>query len=503
MFPSLTLIEEACEVSPAEAQLLQSPQAPIVLLRRRKPSVLSQNIAPGNPNLGVMLPSAPLHWLLLTDLGEPVVATSGNRMDEPICINEQEALTRLEGLADFFLVHDRPIVRHADDSIVRIMLGREQVLRRARGYAPLPVPIGADLRPTLAVGALLKNTVALSVGSQAFISQHIGDLEYKPALEAFEGVIQDFVRLYDTKPAQVSADLHPDYLSTQYAQESGLPLVQVQHHYAHVLACMAENEVQPPALGISWDGTGLGTDRTIWGGEFLRITEDSYERVGHLAQFRLPGGDQAAREPRRAALGLLFKVYGPELFKMKLPLLQQFRTEELSGFRRMLETSVNCPLTSSMGRLFDAVASLIGLRHETRYEGEAAMELEFLADRSTDLGNYPLHLVPGASAVAPWVMEADEMIREIVRDTHQGVDSAVIAAKFHNSLVDAVVAAARLAGEPKVVLSGGCFQNRRLSIGAIEQLQNAGFHPYWHQRVPPNDGGIALGQLVAAGRAST
>jgi hydrogenase maturation protein HypF len=342
MFPSLESVKAECEVSPLEERLLCSPEAPIVLLRKigNRQSAIGNSIAPGNPCLGAMLPYTPLHHLLLAELGFPVVATSGNLSDEPICTDEYEAFERLRDIADVFLVHNRPIVRHVDDSIVRVMLDRELVLRRARGYAPLPIQLRnaarGDARPTknpkseivLAVGAHLKNAVALLIGNQVFISQHIGDLETEQAHSAFRCVIADFEKLYAAKPQIVAADLHPDYLSTKFANElegrAGPPrpaaggaigtsrptIIGVQHHIAHVLSCMAENEIAPPALGVSWDGTGYGLDGMIWGGEFFLVTDESIERIAHLRPFCLPGGDKAVKEPRRTALGLLHEISG-------------------------------------------------------------------------------------------------------------------------------------------------------------------------------------------------
>ena len=357
---------------------------------------LAMSIAPWNPNLGVMLPYTPLHHLLLRELRFPVVATSGNLSDEPLCTDEHEALERLHGIADVFLVHDRPIVRHVDDSVVRVVLDRELVLRRARGYAPLPVP-AADAGPgkglnaeggqmraqsrhtaILAVGAHLKNTVALAIGPQVFISQHIGDLETRQAYSAFCRTAADLQRLYDAKPSLVVCDLHPEYLSTKYAAELGGPVLAIQHHYAHVAACMAENELEGPVLGVSWDGTGYGTDGTIWGGEFLLTDETSFTRVAHLRQFSLPGGEAAIKEPRRTALGLLYALLGAQAFlRHDLFPVRSFTASELAVLRQMLERGVQCPVTSSAGRLFDAVASLVGLRQRVRFEGQAAMELEF------------------------------------------------------------------------------------------------------------------------------
>jgi hydrogenase maturation protein HypF len=550
MFPSLDSVKSVCEVSPLEERLLHSPEAPIVLLRRRGQSQISnlkfqiaEGVAPGNPNLGAMLPSNPLHHLLMAELGFPVVATSGNLSDEPICTDEREALGRLGGIADVFLVHNRPIVRHMDDSIVRVMLDREMVLRRARGYAPLPISIGGtsstspkhrensehqglvELVPpkiVLAVGAHLKNAVALAVGRQVFISQHIGDLETEPANAAFRRVIADFEKLYDAKPEIIAADLHPDYLSTKFADEigrAGLPPGQdaqqrvptrigVQHHFAHVFSCMAENEIEAPALGVSWDGTGYGLDGTIWGGEFFLVTDKNVERVAHLRPFRLPGGDAAVKEPRRVALGLLHEMSGDAVFARKdLPPVAAFSKTELAALKTMLAKNLNSPVTSSMGRLFDAVASLVNLRQQMRFEGQAAMDLEFALDGIETDECYEMRVAaredarPITTPHSALVLDWSPMIEAILSDVQNGVAIGRISAKFHNALAEAVVAVAKRTGERRVMLSGGCFQNRYLMERTVRRLQVEGFQPYWHQRVPPNDGGIALGQVVAARRA--
>jgi len=461
-----------------------------------------------------MLPYTPLHHLLLSALGFPVVATSGNLSDEPICTDEREAVQRLGGIADLFLVHNRPIVRHVDDSIVRVMMGRELVLRRARGYAPLPVQLRASSGDAvLAVGAHLKNTIALAVGQQAFISQHIGDLETDPAHEAFRRVISDFQVLYESRPATIAADAHPDYLSTRFARDLGNAdsqpstlnpqLISVQHHVAHVLSCMAENDLEPPLLGVSWDGTGYGLDGTVWGGEFFLVTENSCERVAHFRQFRLPGGDKAVKEPRRVALGLLYGMFGEAAFSMtELAPVAAFSSAELGLLRTMLARSLNSPLTSSVGRLFDAVASLAGLRQQVRFEGQAAMELEFALEGVEIAEAYELPIVSGhASRIthhASPSLNWSPMVKAILADLKHGLPISQISARFHNALAEAIVAVARQVGQPRVVLSGGCFQNRYLTERSIQRLQEAGFRPYWHQRVPPNDGGISLGQVVAA-----
>jgi hydrogenase maturation protein HypF len=565
MYPSLELVKAHCEVSELEERLLTSPEAPIVLLRRKpadesagsadgsvlkhaqkppsagfhlnKPdasaSGVSPAVAPRNPYLGIMLPYTPLHHLLMAELGFPIVATSGNLSDEPICTDEYEALEKLKTIADLFLVHNRPIARHVDDSIVRIVGGRELVLRRARGFAPLPItlrkpadesagsagasvlkhaqkpPSGgfhlnkpdASTSGILSVGAHLKNTIALSVGSNVFVSQHIGDLEAPEAFRAFQRVISDFERLYEAQPSVIAHDLHPDYLSTKYAQAQQLRtenselktvLVGVQHHWAHVLACMAENELDGPVLGVSWDGTGYGLDGTVWGGEFLLATRENFRRVAHLRTFRLPGGEQAIKEPRRSALGALYELCGDELFAMKeLESVRAFSKRELEILRTMLQKNLNSPVTSSAGRLFDAVASLVGLRQISRFEGQAAMELEFaLHGVETDEG-YEFSL---SEETLDW----GPMMSALLSDVRENASVVKIAAKFHNTLVEMIVAVARRVGEERVVLTGGCFQNKYLTERAIARLREEGFRVYWHQRIPPNDGGIALGQIVAA-----
>jgi hydrogenase maturation protein HypF len=461
------------------------------------PASLGSSVAPGNPCYGVMLPYTPLHHLFMRELGFPVVATSGNLSDEPICIDEHEAFQRLAGIADYFLVHDRPIVRHVDDSVVRVVRGRDLVLRRARGYAPMPIHLRESLPTILAVGAHLKNSVCLSVGTEVFISQHIGDLETAEAFSAFRNVVADFQRLYEASPDVIVCDLHPDYLSTKYATQLQAKPHLVQHHWAHVLACVADNELEPPVLGVSWDGTGYGSDGTIWGGEFLLARETGFQRVGYFRQFRLPGGDAAVREPRRAALGVLYEAFGENgLEKSSLVPVRDFSAMELALIRQMLGKGFNSPFTSSVGRLFDAVASLLGLRQRVSFEGQAAMELEFSV-RSCVEETYPFLLRNGP----PYIVDWQPMLKEILGDLEQGQAPGIIAAKFHNTLAETIIAVAREIGERKIVLTGGCFQNRYLMERSVQSLLDAGFGCYWHQRVPPNDGGIALGQVIAAASA--
>jgi hydrogenase maturation protein HypF len=505
MYPSIDAVRKHCDVSRLEERLLLSPESPIVLLRRNSAELrdgqIASSVAPGNPYLGVMLPYTPLHHLLLRELAFPIIATSGNLSDEPICIDEREALQRLKGVADVFLVHDRPIVRHMDDSIVRVMLGRELVLRRARGYAPLPLSLRQPAPAMLAVGGHLKNTIALAVRNNVFISQHIGDLETPEAAEAFHKVIASFYDLYETRPEIVVTDMHPDYLSTRFAQSCSQPLVTVQHHYAHIAACMAENELEDPVLGVSWDGTGYGLDGTIWGGEFLLADKSSFLRIAALRSFRLPGGASAIKEPRRTAIGVLYEIFGDRLFdRCDLRPLQAFSRVEAAVLHQMLNKRVNSPLTTSAGRLFDAVASLSGLRQKVSFEGQAAMELEFAITEEEAGTGYPYALT--TRKLAPEdreliIIDWEPMILALSADLSRGVPIGAVSARFHVSLAEMIVAVARRVGLEKVALSGGCFQNRFLTERTVRRLEAEGFRPYWHQRIPPNDGGIALGQIAA------
>jgi hydrogenase maturation protein HypF len=507
MAATLAQAEQLCVVGDREAALLRSPEAPVVLLERRPDAAVADEIAPGNPNLGVMLPSTPLHHLLLAEFGAPVVATSGNLSEEPICIDEREAVRRLGAIADLFVVHDRPIERHVDDSVVWISDGAPQVLRRARGYAPLPVRLGFEVPPILAVGAHLKNTVALGIGRQVFLSQHIGDLEAQESHAAFERVIHDFLRLYDAEPVAIAHDLHPDHACTAWAQAApglpeGIARIGVQHHHAHLASCLAENGVAGPALGVVWDGTGYGAldgtpDGTVWGGEFLIGDAAGFRRFALLAPFRLPGA-AAAREPRRTALALLWEVMGESaLAQEDLAAVRCFALRERRALGTLIQREVACPPTTSMGRLFDGVAALLGLCQHARYEGEAAMALEFVADPA-EAGAYPLPLVAGDDAAAPLQVEWRPLIEEILIDLRRDVPAARIAARFHNALVGAAVDVARCAGEPRVALTGGCFQNRRLAERGAAALESAGFQVLVHRQVPPNDGGISLGQVAVA-----
>jgi hydrogenase maturation protein HypF len=497
MFPSLAAIDESCRLSPLEKALIAGPVRPIVLLLRRG-GPITQAVAPRNPWIGALLPYTPLHDLLLRELGFPVVATSGNVTDEPIVTDEVDALARLRDIADLFLVHDRPIVRAVDDSIARVMCGRELLLRRARGYVPASIAMAGMPAGVLAVGGHLNTTVAVSREDGAVLSSHIGDLETVAARGVHAKAMADLPRLYAVTPRLVAHDLHPDYASTRAAAAAGLPMRPVQHHLAHIAACMVEHGIAPPALGVGWDGTGYGPDGTVWGGEFLLVTANGWRRVGHLRLFRLPGGEAAVREPRRAALGLLYAAFGERALDMtELAPVSAFAPAERTFIRNMLARAVNAPLTSSAGRLFDAFAALCGLRQRATFEGQAAAELEWAAGAHASRRRYELP-VRDRSGDGALIIDWQPALESILADLRAGVTTGAVSAALHDGLVAAIIAMACQIGQPRVVLSGGCFQNVRLTEASIVALRAAGFQPFWHRRVPPNDGGLALGQAAWA-----
>lgn len=516
MSPSLEHVRRFCTVSDAERRLLESAAAPIVLLARCgniEASGIADAVAPGCPWLGVMLPASPLHHLLLGDLGITVVATSGNLSDEPLCLDDDEAYVRLGGVADAFLGHDRRIIRQVDDSVARVVRNREQILRRARGYAPLPLRLPespADAPALLAVGAHLKNALAVVRGAEVFPGPHVGDLETAAAAAAFDRAVADLPVLLDAPPAGVVADLHPDYLSTQRAIACGLPRFRVAHHEAHAWACLADNDLAPPALALSWDGTGLGPDGTIWGGEFLELPADGADvrRRGWLRPFALPGGDGAAREPGRSLLGLLVETGLEENSVALRALGERYSADDRHLLATATRRGVNAPRTSSMGRLFDAVAALAGLAERNRFEGEAAMRLEWAAWRAR---SDPTALTPSdlprfevTERDGGWVLDWEPWLRgwlEQMPDSGgAGAATDRLALALHHALVEAAVVVVERVGIARVLLTGGCFQNRLLTELLIDALHARGFSVYWHQRIPPNDGGIATGQIVAARR---
>jgi len=500
MAESLAEVRRRCYVSEAEAAALQSSAAPILLLTRRTDAAGAKDIAPavapGNPQLGVMLPYTPLHHLLLAETARPLICTSGNLSEEPMAITADDARQRLGSIADLMLTHDRPIIRPVDDSVARVVSGRLQVLRRARGYAPLPIRMHRALPTILAVGGHLKNTVALSLGASVVMTPHIGDLDTALSVEVHRRAIEDLVQFFDVVPAAVACDLHPDYASTRHAEHLaglwGVPLVSVQHHHAHVAACVAEHGLEGPVLGLSWDGTGYGMDRTAWGGEALLCDGAACERIAHLRTFPLPGGDRAAREPRRSALGILYEIFGPAAADVAR---EWFTATESSMLLAALGRPKLFPKTSSLGRLFDAVAALCGLPAGVTFEGQAAMALEFAASSEVSDG-YPLP----ATGQEPLVLDWEPMIRAILADRRAGLSVGEIAAKFHNALAEAAVAVAHAAGCSRIVLTGGCFQNALLTERVRQRLQEARFEAYMHHEIPPGDGGIALGQILIAAR---
>ncbi len=513
MFPSLELIRKICIVSKFEERLLKSPESPIVLLKRidNDDQIISEEISPQNPYLGVMLPYTPLHHIMMKELGFPIVATSGNISDEPMCIDNKEALERLKNIADYFLVHNRKIVRPVDDSIARIVNGREMITRRSRGYAPLPINLGKS-KPVknnfIAVGAELKNTIAINsnLHSSIYVSQHIGDLSTEEANNNFYKTIKDFQELYEVKADCIVHDMHPDYISSKYAKDQNLKLIPVQHHLAHVASCYHENEIEGEVVGVSWDGTGYGLDKSIWGSEFFIYNGKNFEHVAQLKQYKIPGGDKAIKDIKRSALGVLYDIYGKnvqtnssiksEFLNFKEPVLAADRFDILI---KMLDQNINCFSTSSMGRLFDAVSYLLKVCNYSYYEGQAAMLLEFAAE-SGCTEHYSFNISKDDIYIINW----HQIIEDLIEDLKNKMPVPTISAKFHNTLIEIILEIVKLIGKERtvptslmsgVVLSGGCFQNIYLLKGTIAKIKEAGFNPYWHQRIPANDGGISYGQI--------
>ncbi len=488
MAPSLAAAEELATITPTERAFLTSPAAPIVLLRAKPTAAIATNVAPANPYLGLMLPSTPLHHLLLRELKAPIVATSGNPPGAPIIADNAEALRDLAPIADFFLLHDRDIIHPADDSVLLITNNREQILRRARGFAPLPIPHPSITRPILALGAQQKSALAVAAFGQIFPAPHIGDLDTPAARARLAAHIATFPALLGITPEAVACDLHPDYASTRAARQTSLPLTHVPHHLAHVLSAMAEHRLSPPLLGVVWDGTGLGTDGTIWGGEFLALDGPTYHRAAHLLPFRLPGAEAAIREPRRAALGVLHAIHGDSAHSAHFP------RAEHAILSAMLTSGLQSPLTTSAGRLFDAAASLLGLCQRSSFEGEAAMALEFAALKSR---------ISIALPAAELVNHQDRLIIDwrptlaaLIAASHHGVPN--LAAAFHEALAQAILAVALRLGYNRILLTGGCFQNRILTERTTKLLREAGLTPYSSHQIPCNDGGLAVGQIIFA-----
>ncbi|WP_136514526.1 carbamoyltransferase HypF [Geomonas edaphica] len=499
----LDAVRRHVHCSELEGRLLSGVESPIVLMRRRPESPISPLVAPGNGWFGFMLPGNPLQHLLARGVDGPLVMTSGNLSDEPIAYRDDEALRMLSGIADFFLTHDRDIHTRTDDSVIRLYRGEPLFLRRSRGYVPRAVALPGEQARVLAVGAELKATLCLTRGGQGFMSQHIGDLKNAATLTSLEESAAHLGRLLEITPEVVAHDLHPDYLSTVYGQGLGLPCVAVQHHHAHMASCMAENGLDGEAIGVILDGTGYGSDGTIWGGEFLVGGYAGFERRGHFGLMRMPGGDAAVREPFRMALAALYRLHGAELFLQPLAVCGEVQEGDCPLFLKMLEKGINAPLTSSCGRLFDAVSALLSVRHRISYEGQAAIELEALAETGAADEAYP-YLVAGEGS---HVLEFGPAIAAICADLAAEKSRADIARAFHRTVAAGIVEVCRRIrsehGEERVVLSGGVFQNRLLTEDVAGELAAEGFQVYCHRLVPPNDGGLALGQAVIAGRAFT
>jgi hydrogenase maturation protein HypF len=503
MCENIEEVRRHCEVNEEEEKLLLSVERPIVILKRKKDSAIAHSVAPYQNTLGVMLPYSPLHYLLLDGPLKTLVMTSGNVSDEPISYNNKEAYHHLSKIADYFLFHNREIHMRCDDSVTRIFEGKPYILRRSRGYVPFPIKLPFPLEMILACGGELKNTFCLTRGQYAFISHHIGDLENLETLTSFQEGIEHFKRLFYIEPKAVAYDLHPDYLSTQYALSitnipTNIPRAGVQHHHAHIVSAMVENGMEGDVIGVALDGTGFGLDDTIWGGEFLIASLRDFVRAAHLKKVPMPGGTMAIKEPWRMAMVYLSEAFGEEATQLRIDLTKRIDLQKWDILKKAIGKKINSPLTSSMGRLFDAVSSLLSIRDEVRYEGQAAIELEMIADQGVK-EEYSFHLHQDETQ-----MEIDpaEMIRGIVGDLMDGLASSKVSGKFHRTIVRLIIETCEAirSGERlnRVVLSGGVFQNILLLSLVTEGLKRSGFDVYTHHLVPTNDGGISLGQAVIA-----
>jgi hydrogenase maturation protein HypF len=502
MAPDVDTVAALSYVYADELALLQSSARPIVLLRKRAGGhvQIAESIAPQSSRLGVLLPYTPLHHLLMSAVGgAPLVMTSGNRSDEPIAITNEDAITRLRGIADLFLTHDRDIRVRCEDSVMRVAGSAPVVIRRSRGYAPAPIALAFDCSmPILAVGGQLKNTFALGVGREAFVSHHAGDLDEWLALEAFERDVELYEQTFNVSPSVVAYDLHPDYASSRFAKaRGGVTQVAVQHHHAHVAACMAEYGLEAPVIGIAWDGAGWGTDGRVWGGEFFVGDRRSVDRAAHFRYVALPGGDRAAREPWRMAVAHLHDAGLDDA-----DALPGIAAAHRATVRQMIDRGLNTPMTSSAGRLTDAVAALCGASAAMTFEGQAAMWLESRAEESLDTARYPFEIVEASERGAPLTVDPRPLIRAVEGDRVRGVPRAVIARRFHTTLAHVVLEVARLlrirTGIERVVLSGGVFLNGILTAQAQTLLASDRFEVYRHRVVSPGDGGLSLGQLAVA-----
>jgi hydrogenase maturation protein HypF len=501
MMATLEQIGHSCHLSPEEEQLLTSSQCPIVLLQWKDQSPVCRLVSPDNRYLGVMLPYTPLHHVLLREAGRPLVMTSGNLSEEPIAIENEEALARLKGIADYFLLHNRDIYARYDDSVWMVVGEKAQPLRRSRGYAPFPISLPFNARQVLACGTELKNTFCATKDGYAFLSQHIGDMENLETLEHFERSIELYRGLFRLEQEVVAYDMHPDYLATRYAQSvrSSADLVAVQHHHAHVVSCMVDNGIEDLVIGVALDGTGYGIDGQIWGGEFLVADYKGFRRAGHLEYVPLPGGEAAIRRPYRMALAHLYTLLGEDAVTVALPFLGEVEGQEIEIVKRQVDRRINTQLTSSCGRFFDAISAMLGFSGEATYEGEAAVQLEMMAYDGRDGASYPFSVTEGEEGS---VVHLGDTWIGILENLHEGVPAATIALRFHNTIASMVVdvcrGVSRQTGLQKVALTGGCFQNRLLLEKTTARLKEAGLRVLTHHQVPCNDGGVSLGQAVIA-----
>ncbi|KTB47587.1 carbamoyltransferase HypF [Dehalogenimonas alkenigignens] len=503
MLSSLDEIEPRCELSVEERRLLISAAAPIVLLRLNEGTDIASAVAPGLKYLGVMLPYTPLHHLIMTGAGRPLVMTSGNLSEEPIARDNDEALSRLGGIADYFILHNREIFSRYDDSVVMHEACEKRVLRRARGFAPYPVRLTSAVPQILGVGAQEKNTFCLTRDDNAFVSQHIGDMENLETIEHFEQTLSLYKRMFRIEPQTITCDLHPDYATSKWAAEESarldIPLVKVQHHHAHIASCLAENGVSGKVIGVALDGTGYGSDGKIWGGEFSVADAAGIDRIAHLEYLPLPGGEAAVKKPYRTAAGYFYRLFGAEGLTQAAACLRCVDGSELDLIKLQVDRGLNTPETSSAGRLFDAVSALLGVRREIQYDAQAAVELEMAADGVETGGSYPFDI---AAEGGHRVIRLRRLFEGLLDDIHGGVRVPEMAARFHNAVVDIIVKVCEIirgdTGLGSVALSGGCFMNRRLLRRSIERLGQAGFRVYAHREVPTNDGGISLGQVAVA-----
>lgn len=507
-------VVEYCYVNEEEKKLLESIQKPIVLLKKREDCLLSEEISPGNPFLGIILPYTPVHLLLFKQLST-LVMTSANRSSEPIYYKDDEAIENLKDIADYFLLNNREIHLRTDDSVTRVFRNQEYIIRRSRGYAPNPITIDGKQRDRfvlpsiLACGGEQKNTFCLSKGNEFFISHHIGDLENLETLKSFEEGITHFKKLFNIAIGTVAYDLHPEYLSTKYAMDLDVDnKVPVQHHHAHIASCMAENSLDEEVIGVAFDGTGYGEDGNLWGGEFFAGDYKCFNRLGHFEYVGMPGGEMAVKEPWRMAVSFLHKTYGSSGFKDLLNenqrwgknrrILPDIELQKILTLVKIIESNINCPLTSSSGRLFDAVAALIGIRSKINYEGQAAVELEYITSKEY-FGEYSFKLDKDAST---FKINMDQMFQEILKDMNMNIAQKTISSKFHETISNIIIEGCKFikekTGLSKVALSGGVFQNITLLQKSVEKLEVSGFEVFIHRRVPTNDGGLCLGQAMIA-----